>query len=377
MKRAETFSNYLGLLFVLLLVFCLAGCETRKKPIQIGFVGGLTGRVAGLGIAGRDGALMAVEEANVNGGIAGRPIFLSVKDDQQDGEVARQVVRDLLQQNVVAIVGHMTSSMTAATLPVVNDAQKVMISPTSKSDLFSGKDDYLFRVTAASSYNAARVAKLAANEMALRRFAVVYDTGNRAFTESWKQHFQRAYEKHGGTILLTRDFQSGAPDLSFYDLAETVLSPRPDAILVLASAIDTALLMQQLKKHDSRIPVFASEWSFTSDLLNYGGKAVEGLISFHSFNTDNTGELYIQHKKAFVQRFGYEPSFASVLSYDATKLLITGLQKDQNPQKLKQTLLSLGRFAGLQSDIELDKNGDVTRKLFHTVIADGHFKIVD
>ncbi|PLY03770.1 MAG: ABC transporter substrate-binding protein, partial [Desulfuromonas sp.] len=161
--------------FLLLLVL---GCEREVKPIKIGFVGGLTGRVAGLGISGRDGALLAVEEVNAAGGINGRNVVIVVKDDKQDPTAAKQGVAELIKEDVVAIIGHMTSSMTAVTLPLVNQAEKLMISPTSKSDLFSGKDDYLLRVTAPSSFNARKIAELACQEMGLKRFAVVYDLNN-------------------------------------------------------------------------------------------------------------------------------------------------------------------------------------------------------
>ena len=51
----------------------LLGCEP-PEPIRIGFVGGTSGRVADLGIAGRDAVLLAVELRNQSGGVAGRKV---------------------------------------------------------------------------------------------------------------------------------------------------------------------------------------------------------------------------------------------------------------------------------------------------------------
>lgn len=78
-----------------ILVFCvclglLTGCRA-KKPILIGFAGELTGKRGELGVEARDGAQLAVEEINANGGIHGRHITLLVRDDQGDPERARQV----------------------------------------------------------------------------------------------------------------------------------------------------------------------------------------------------------------------------------------------------------------------------------------------
>ena len=368
----------LSLIAVLLLsLLATSSCENTKEPIRIGYVGGLTGRVAGLGIAGRDGALFAVEEINKAGGINGRKVVLSVKDDRQDGETAKKVVKQLLDENVVGIVGHMTSSMTATTLPLVNEAKKVMVSPTAKSHFFTAKDDYFFRVTASISFNAQKIAALSCNDMGLKKMAVILDSNNRAFTESWLLEFRQPYEAAGGEIVIAREFESGAANLSFLELAKEIVDSKPDAFLILASALDTALIAQQLQKIGYHKPIFTSEWSFTSDLLNYGGRAVEGLISYHSFNAESQRPQYLEFKKNFLKRFGYETSFASVLSYDATRLLLKAISQNADPGQLKRTLLGTGTFSGLQSDFKLDQYGDVSRVLFQTVIVNGQFKVID
>jgi len=58
----------------LLLILILASslfCCSPKEPVKIGSLGGVSGRVADLGIAGRTGALLAVEMRNRAGGING------------------------------------------------------------------------------------------------------------------------------------------------------------------------------------------------------------------------------------------------------------------------------------------------------------------
>jgi branched-chain amino acid transport system substrate-binding protein len=45
----------------------LGGCGPTE-PIRLGFLGGLSGRVADLGGAGRDGVQLAIEQANAGGG---------------------------------------------------------------------------------------------------------------------------------------------------------------------------------------------------------------------------------------------------------------------------------------------------------------------
>jgi ABC-type branched-subunit amino acid transport system substrate-binding protein len=62
-------------LATLLLIAC-----GPQEPIRIGFIGELTGNSADLGEAGRNGAMLAIEQANQGGGINGRPIELLARD---------------------------------------------------------------------------------------------------------------------------------------------------------------------------------------------------------------------------------------------------------------------------------------------------------
>ena len=69
-------------------LLALAACAP-PEPLRLGFVGGLSGRVADLGIEGRNGAMLAVEQRNKLGGVNGRQVELVVEDDQQNVDAAR------------------------------------------------------------------------------------------------------------------------------------------------------------------------------------------------------------------------------------------------------------------------------------------------
>ena len=178
--RIHSIVYFLALVCIALL---LNGCE--RKPVRIGFVGGISGRVADLGVGGRNGALLAIEERNASGGINGRPIELIIRDDEQNPETARKVTRELVEQNVEAIIGPMTSSMALAIVPIINRARLVTISPTVTTTELSGLDDYFLRVLPDTHTYAPKSAHFHFEKSGLRRAALIYDTGNRSYTESW------------------------------------------------------------------------------------------------------------------------------------------------------------------------------------------------
>jgi len=179
--------------------------------------------VADLGVAGRNGVLLAVELRNRAGGVAGRQVELIIKDDEQDPEVAERVTRDLTErvtrdlvaQGVVAIVGPMTSAMAMRVVPVANEAKVLVVSPTVTADDLSGLDDYFFRVIASTRQYASKNALYQRN---LRRVATAYDLGNKAYTESWLRNFRDAFSQNGGAIIRTLGFQSGG-DTPFLPIA--------------------------------------------------------------------------------------------------------------------------------------------------------------
>jgi len=349
----------------------LTTCHRAEAPLQIGFVGGLTGRVAGLGVAGRDGVLLAMEECNRAGGLHGRQVELVVRDDQQDQQVAAAVIEELLASQVVAIIGPMTSAMAVVMQPAANQAQVVMVSPSVTANRFSDLDDYFLRVTTPLLVNAEKLADYAIAHQRTR-VAVCLDSANAAYSEDWLASFAGRLTANGGRVVHVERIRSGA-DEGFLPLAERLLKSAPDAVLLLCGAIDTALVAQQVRKLGSQVPLFASEWAFTSDLISFGGRAVEGMLAFVTYDPASQAPRHLAFLTNFENRFGYRPSFAAVLAYEAAVFVLTGLE--HNPQRagLKTKLLEEGRFAGLQGEIQVNRFGDGERETFLAVIRQGQF----
>jgi branched-chain amino acid transport system substrate-binding protein len=350
----------------------LAHCHTDKTPLKIGFVGGLTGRVSDLGIAGRDGALLAVDEINRQGGIAGREVLLVIKDDEQDPAVAERVDRELLAEGVSAIIGHMTSAMTMVAKPIIDEGQMLMLSPTTSTNELNKLDDYILRVFPSSAQTSKLLADTVYSSMGLRTVSAVYDVRNRAHTESAFGPFREEFSDLGGSVHPPQTFLSG-PDVSFIDLARQVVKEKADGLYILANAMDTAMLCQQLKKLDHTTQVISSDWSATKEILLLGGAAVEDLFFVHTIDHFSEEPRYTNFCEAFIKRFGREPGFASCHAYDCAQVIFRALRENKAPDTLKDTLLSIGTFQGLQGQILFDPYGDVEREHYPFTIRNGNF----
>ena len=218
----------------------LAGCQALQ-PVRIGMAVELTGRRSEVGVAARNGAELAVEAVNAAGGVDGRPLLLLVQDDQGEPNSAQQADRSLAEAGVVAIIGHITSAQTAAALEQIDELGLVLISPASSSSEFSGKDDLFFRLTSANEQVPVPLARHLFNTRLLRRAVVVYDLSNRSFTETWWTYFAQEFEALGGTCQAL-PYTSGETDLR--ELVQELKGMAPQAVVWVASAVDTAIFLQ-------------------------------------------------------------------------------------------------------------------------------------
>ena len=366
-------------IIALVLISCgllLTSCN-EPQPIRIGFIGGLTARAAGLSTSGRDGFLLAVEEVNARGGIHNRRVEALVQDTHMHRETALQAVHKLIDSRVSAIIGPMTSQTAVTIVPEINRARIPMVSPTASTNELAGIDDYFFRVY----YTNAQAAKLLAEKLAAKetthRIAAIYDLDNRAYTEDWALQFQENLERSGGSLVVKIPFDFHTDSL-FLDLARQAAATNPHGILILANAVDTAMICQQLAKIGIDVPLYATGWSYSDDLLQFGGKSVEGLTIIQSADLQDPSPAMQHFIAAYQQRFHAAPNFPAMHAYDATRRILAIFAKTTDPQGIRDELLRMESFAGLQSDLAVDRYGDLkTPRLFLARIVNGQFVRTD
>ena len=370
MKNARNVLLFIGVTLLLLL-----GCH-NKKPIKIGFVGSLTGRNSNLGIAERNAVLLAVEQINEAGGIHGRPVELIVEDDEHNPEVAVQADKKLIEEGVVAIIGHATSSMSIAVLPFINQQKVLMISPTASTNALSYRDDYFFRIMPPSKIATESLAEYIFRKRGIQTVVCVYDLANAAYTQGWFRDFKTLFGEMGGGDVSGIAFNS-EEILSYWELVKRVLHEESEGIIILAGPIDTAMISQQIRKIDLDIPLFTSGWAYTVALIQHGGSAVEDMMLSHTFSLDSRHESFLRFYQQFQERFTTQPGFAETFGYEAAMVLFEVLKETDNGSELKDVLLARRIFPGLQGNIEFDQYGDNRRPPFLITIQDGRFSILE
>lgn len=362
------------LAFLWTALYC-GGCS--ESPYRIGFVGGLTGRSSDLGVQGRNGVILAVEEINREGGINGKPLQLLTRDDKQDPQTALKVNRELIDEGVIVIIGHMNSTISEAAAPLVNERRVLMISPATSANKLTGIDDFFLRVVNPSSYTTKLEASHAFEKMGLRRIAALHDLSNRTYSEEFILHFQTEFQRLGGEMASNDSFTAGR-EVSYPKLVHEVLRTEPDGLLIIAGALDTAMICQHVRKSGAKIPILISGWAQTPDLIHNGGPAVEGVIGTMYQDPDSTSKPYVAFRERFQSRFGVDgPTFAAVFGYEIVMVLKDALTRNPDPHQLKETILKQKNFQGLQGGFEIDSHGDAKRDAYVATVSDKRFKVLD
>jgi branched-chain amino acid transport system substrate-binding protein len=370
--KNQTYLNIFGMILTCMLTIFQVGCS-KPEPILIGFSGQLSGAYADLGIKGRDGVLLAVEKINEAGGIAGRHIKLLVQDDKGTPEGARAADQELIDAGVAAIIGHMTSGQTMAAMEVIEKAGVVLISPTTSTEKLTGIDDHFFRVAVTNSTDARLLARHVHQNRGFLRLASIFDTDNAAYTNSYWDAFSNEYKTRGGQVTGSWGFSSSKkPD--FGPIVSEIHKSIPDALLIIASPLDTALIAQKIRANAPKIPLFSSAWGQTDAMLQHGGKAVEGLEIVIWFDSDSQNPAYQDFRNLYLAKFGREPTFAGGAGYEAMLVLAVALKKTKGQADgLPEALKGIRKFEGLVGAISMDEYGDVVRTHFLHIVKSGDF----
>ena len=362
----------------LLLLLCwavlLQGC-VGADAVLLGFSGQLTGDHADLGVQGRNGGSLAVEDINARGGVAGRPLKLLSRDDGDTPQTAVDADTALLKAGVVAIIGHMTSAQTLAALPTVAAAGRVMVSPTTATPALSGKKDLFFRVIPSNETWGFTLGAYAARR-GLARVCVIGDLDNASYVESFNAAFEQAFGHAGGEIVCRFPF-SAKQEPDWGALLELAATSGAQGIVATAAARDVAALAQTMTARNERLPLLCPTWPYTREILSIGGRSVDGIVFAASYTEANDRPRFQEFLRHYQERFGAPANFAAVYAYEAVSVLAAALTRTGGrAEGLAEALVAVGEQPGISSPFTLDACGDVLRDTFLVTIVDGRFVAV-
>ena len=179
----------------------------------------------------------------------------------------------------------------------------------------------------------------------IKSVAALYEELNKAYTEELYSYFEKKFIQSGGKIVLVQPFKTGK-ETDFYELAKKVTQYKPQAVLSIASGMDNAMLCQNLNKLNTQIPVFASLWSMTNDLITRGGKAAERIHISGVFDINSKNPSFIKFKQKYKALYNANPTFSSIYCYEAAQVLFEALKeaKDYSANEIKNSIIKIKKI---------------------------------
>jgi branched-chain amino acid transport system substrate-binding protein len=163
---------------------------TSAEPIRIGALTSLNGPFTPWGLQVRDGMQLAVDEINADDGVDGRPLELVVVDDQSDPDEATTGIERLVEDDVVAVGGTISSDVGLATARLAEELETpLFLVKAGSEEILTPSSRYTFRTCLpAAPMVAGPIAQYVEQEGLTRIGAVVADY-------AWGQAIRGALEK--------------------------------------------------------------------------------------------------------------------------------------------------------------------------------------
>ncbi len=336
---------------------CRPGSDRAAKEIYIGEYSSLTGSLASFGITNHLGIQLALKEANSRSATTGYKFKLITIDDEGDEKKAAEAVQKLISQNVVAIVGGVSSNLSIAGARIAQEAKVPMITPGSTHPKITATGDYIFRACFLDAFQGTVMAKFAFQDLKVSRVAILRDIKSE-YSIGLADYFIEQFKILGGSIIADLSYRRG--DLDFKNQLIKISQQKPDAIYIPGYYTEVALIARQAQQFGISTKFLGGDGWDSSQLYSIAEDAINGGFFTNHFAIENPEEK----AKAFVNRFRQEfelvPDANSALAYDAANILLDAIFKAEAPtrEKVRNMIAATKNFPGITGDVTFNSNRD-------------------
>jgi branched-chain amino acid transport system substrate-binding protein len=355
----------------------VTSCAKQSETIRIGEYASLTGKEATYGQASHKGTLLAVEEINAAGGILGRKLELLTEDDQSKSGEAATIVKKLISRDKVhAVVGEVASSRSLEAAPICQNAKIPMISPSSTAPEVTAQGDYIFRVCFIDPFQGTVMAKFTKDTLKLRKVALVTSVSS-AYSVGLAKFFKERFTADGGTVALEQRYSEGEKD--FRAQLTAIKGANVEGIFVPGYYSEAALICRQARDLGLTIPIFGGDGWESPELVEIGGKAVEGTHFVTHYSPDNKDPVVVAFNERFTKRWSNVSDTLTGLGYDAVMMLADAMKRAGTTEsaKVRDALAATKNFKGVTGVITLDDQRNPTKSAVVLQVRNGKFQFVE
>ena len=344
------------------------------KTLKIGFNFEETGDVASYGTAEQKGAKLAVDEINKAGGVDGKQIEVTDKDNKSELSEASTVSTNLVTQaKVNAIVGPATSGGTGAAITNAAKAAVPLVTPSGTQDDLTKGQDYLFRTTFIDSFQGKILSKYVTDNLKAKKVVLYYDNSS-DYAKGMAKAFQEEYK---GEIVATETFASKDTD---FQAALTKFKGKDfDALVVPGYYTEAGKIVNQARGIGIDKPIVGGDGFNSEEFISQATPAAATNVYYVS-GYSTSGDMTAKAKKfleAYKAKYNEEPSMFSALAYDSVYMVAEASKGAKNSVDIKENLAKLKDFEGVTGSITMDKNHNPVKSALMIGLKDGKVDTVE
>ena len=362
------------LLVAALAVMMGSACFAEEGTLKIGFIGPLTGAAAVYGTSCLQGAQIAVDEINAQGGMQ---IELIAQDDEHDPEKSVNAYNTLWDEGAQMIVGCVTTGpCKAVSAEAYNDRMFMLTPSASSTEVTEGKDN-MYQVCFTDPNQGSASAQFIVDNGLATKVAVIYNNADAYSTGIYQTFVANAAELGLEVVSITTftddttdfsvqltDAKDNGADLVFLPIYYTPAS----MILSQANAMEYAPTFFGVDGMDGILTMEGFDTSLA-----------EGLMLLTPFAADAEDERTQTFVAAYQAAYTDIPTQFSADGYDAVYALyeaslqggITGETSTEDACEILVSVMPEITVSGLTGEMDWEANGEVTKTPKAVVIQNG------
>lgn len=360
-KDVRKLSFFLSWAAALVISVGLAGCgKSGDAPaaatIKIGLAGAQTGSDGEIGTSMLNGSRVAIDEWNAKGGLLGKKIETVVLDDEASGQKAVTVAQTLVDQGVVAVIGHFNSGCTIPASRVYNEAKIIEISPGSTNPQYTEQGfANAFRICGRDDQQGAVIAAYLHDQLKLNKIAILND--KTTYGEGLAKVVEKIFTSKGGSVVMNDGIDKNEHD--FRSNISKLKGTGAEALVWGGMYGQGGPLCVQLREGGLNIPFVSDDGCQDQAFVNtVGANAPNVYVSFgKDYSSRPEAQAFVTKYKDTYKR---DVGSYSVYGYDAAQVLLTAIEKAGTTDAEKVSAVIKGQpFDTIQGNIEFDAKGDL------------------
>lgn len=366
----------------------LAGCgggsdansgSDSATAFKIGGTGPLTGNTAIYGNAVKNGAQIAVDEINAEGGAI--QFELKMEDDENDAEKAVSAYNALKDWGVQLSLGSVTTKPCEATA-TENFADRIFaLTPSASSTAVTEGKDNVFQMCFTDPGQGTASADYIAENQLGTKIAIIYQNDT-PYSSGIYEKFKAEAEAKGLNIVSTTTF-TAASATDFSVQLGKAKAAGADLLFLPIYYQEASLILQQAKNMDYAPKFFGVDgMDGILTLKGFDTSLAEGVMLLTPFNADATDEKTQNFVTKYKEQFGDVPNQFAADAYDCVyaykaALEAAGATPDMSAEELCDKMIEVFptlTFDGLTGEgVTWDSTGTVSKSPKGMVIENGAY----